>query len=133
MVPLGGLSLYNPIFSSLSSSCAYIGCSFWPGIHGAPGLRTDRSELVRDRTRIEPIGPGPTGFGLWIPDFDYVFLLPLVIIDSRVQGDQSVLLLLNVTWPSQLIDSRIVRSSNSVSARDRGKMIPANWKIGENW
>ena len=67
-----------------------------PGIHGPPGPGTDRSDTVRDfqnfvcphsvrseisqifsvlvragsgfRIRTKPLGPGPTGFGPWIPD-----------------------------------------------------------------
>ena len=27
--------------------------------------------IVTPRTRIEPLGPGPTGFGPWIADYEF--------------------------------------------------------------
>ena len=46
-----------------------------------PARKKDRSDSVRDlefcwsgpRTRTEPFGPGPTGFGPWIPEQSYDF------------------------------------------------------------
>ena len=50
-----------------------------PGIHGPPGQGTDRSESVRDLELHGRSGPGPTGFGPWIPRLS---MTPLYMIYS---------------------------------------------------